>query len=123
MSITKKRILVYIVMGLSLIMATKLLKDIYKLWHADERLIEAEEELRAAKQEQEKLKAEIRKTESGEWREEQIRNVLKMAKPNEQIVIVPEEVTRQKKEGSRFAEASRDEDFSNLQKWWQLFMY
>ena len=41
MSIIKKRILAYVVMGISLLISIKLGKDIYKLWHADERLVEA----------------------------------------------------------------------------------
>ncbi|MEK7513560.1 MAG: septum formation initiator family protein [Patescibacteria group bacterium] len=120
MSIIKKRILAYVVMGISLLISIKLGKDIYKLWHADERLVEAEAELKTARQEQEKLKAEIKKTEDGQWQEEQIRNILKMARPNEQIVIVPDSV---KVERVTKAVKAEEENLSNAQKWLKLFVY
>lgn len=120
MSIIKKRILVYLVMGVSLLISIKLGKDIYKLWHVDERIIEAETELRAAKQEQEVLREKIKKTSSSEWWEEQVRNTLKMAKPNEQIVIVPDSVRVARAEK---AVKEEEENLSNTQKWLKLFVY
>lgn len=123
MSIIKKRILAYLAMGISLVISIKLVKDIYKLWHVDERIIEAETELRAAKQEQEVLREKIKKTSSSEWWEEQVRNTLKMAKPNEEVVIVPEEITKKRREISSSIENEGEENFSNWQKWRRLFVY
>lgn len=120
MSTTKKRILAYLIMALSLIITIKLIKDILRLKTTDQRLIEAQEELMLAQKEQVELKQELKEVEDKDWWERQIRNVLKMARPEEIVVVVPEEVTNQVN-SPHFAEATRGENLTNFQKWWQVF--
>lgn len=122
MSTGKQRLLVYIIMFLSIIISVKLVKDIFKLWHADERLVEAEAELKGAKEEQVGLKEALKETEKPEWWEAKVRNTLKMARPNEVVVIVPEEIL-QASGGGRVMDLTTAEERSNLEKWWQVFVY
>ena len=117
MSTGKKRLLAYLVMILSLIISIKLVKDIIKLRSADKRLIDAETELLSAKQEQEELKKQLAEVENRSWWEKQVRNVLKMAKPGEVVVMVPEEVVKESVQAEEAAKAAEDENYSNFQKW------
>ena len=93
MSITRKRLLVYLVMVISLLMVINLIKDIIRLEKSDQRLATAEQKRQLARQEQAETKRQLAKATDGFWLESQIRNVLKMAKPEEVIVVVPEAVT------------------------------
>ena len=123
MSTGKKRLLAYVIMLISLLVSVKLVKDIVRLWHADERLIEAEEELLAVKQEQLELEEELKEMEEGEWWEKQVRNTLKMARPKEEVVVVPEAPIVD--EGFEGGETSQIEagELSPAEKWWQVFVY
>lgn len=104
----------------SLITSVKLVKDIIKIKAADKRLTEVEQERELARQEQEKLRLQLAEVNDSRWFEKQVRDVLKMARPEEVVVVVPEEVGKQA-DGPHFAEASRDESLSNFQRWIQIF--
>lgn len=117
MSTGKKRLLAYLVMILSLVISIKLVKDIIKLKSADKRLIDAGVELLVVQQEQEELKKQLAEAEGRSWWEKQVRNVLKMAKPGEVVVMVPEEVVKESVQAEEAAKAAEDENYSNFQKW------
>jgi|GEM_PF-3238210 cell division protein FtsB len=120
MSTGKKRVIAYFIMILSIIISVRLVKDIVRLWNADDRIEKAEEELMATKLKQEELKKELIEVEGSEWWEEQVRDVLKMAKPNEQVIIVPDKIT---KDNERVDEirVKEEEDKSNVEKWQEVF--
>ena len=120
MSTGKKRVLAYLVMGLSLFISVKLVKDIIKLRSADKRLIDAEVELLSTKQEQEEIKKQLAEVEDRNWREKQVRNVLKMARPGEVIVVVPEEVLKTTEIVK--VDKVEEEETSNLVKWWRVLI-
>jgi len=124
MSTGKKRLLVYLVMILSLIISIKLVKDIIKLKSADKRLVDAGTELLSAKQEQDELKKQLAEVEDRSWWEKQVRNVLKMAKMGEVVVVVPEEVVKQVAQVEEVAKVAKveQEETSNLVKWWQVLV-
>jgi len=117
MSTGKKRLLAYLVMILSLVISIKLVKDIIKLKSADKRLIDAGVELLVVQQEQEELKKQLAEAEGRSWWEKQVRNVLKMAKPGEVVVMVPEEVVKEAVQVEEAVKAAEDENYSNFQKW------
>ncbi|MDZ4229140.1 MAG: septum formation initiator family protein [Patescibacteria group bacterium] len=120
MSIGKKRLLTYVVLVASILVAINLVKDIIRLSRADQRLVEAEAELQAAKNEQGELKRQLQTAGSGYWLEKQIRNVLKMARPDEVVVVVPEvvhEVTKIEPLG----QVAASEPESNPARWRQVF--
>ena len=120
MSTGKKRIFVYLVMILSLMISVKLIKDMVKLKAADKRLTEAEQGLEQAKMEQEQLKQKLAESGQGDWWEKQVRNVLNMARPGEVVVVVPEEVKKQGGEPPS-AKATGGKNYSNLQQWMLIF--
>ena len=119
MSITRRRLLVYVVMLLSLPIAVNLVKDIIRLSKADERFTAAEEELLLAKKEQEALKRQLAAASDGLWLEKQIRNVLKMAQPDEVVVVVPEEISQVSEIAA--AGVGERQDESNLSQWLTVF--
>ena len=119
MSITRRRLLVYGVMLASLLVVINLVKDIIRLSKADERLSASQAELTEAKKQQEELKRNLAVAGDGFWLEKQIRNVLKMAKPEEVVVVVPEEIVRAS-EIAAVGEAQRQEE-SNLSQWLKAF--
>lgn len=119
MSITRRRLLVYAVMLASLLVAINLVKDIIRLGKADERRAAVEQELLLAKKEQEELKRNLTAVSDGFWLEEQIRNVLKMAKPDEVVVVVPKEIV-QVAEVVEIGQAQSHEE-SNLRQWLKVF--
>lgn len=120
MSTGKKRLFVYLAMILSLFISLKLIKDIIRLKSTDNRLLEAETELQAAKQEQEELNRKLAEVNDRSWWEKQVRNVLKMTRSEEVIVIVPEAVGKIGGEPAA-AKAMAGDNFSNFQKWLQIF--
>ncbi|MBU1323144.1 septum formation initiator family protein [Patescibacteria group bacterium] len=122
MSTGKKRLLAYLVMILSLVISIKLVKDIIKLKSADKRLIDAGVELLVVQQEQEELKKQLAEAEGRSWWEKQVRNVLKMAKPGEVVVMVPEEVVKEAVQVEEAVKAAEDENYSNFQKWRQVLV-
>jgi cell division protein FtsB len=120
---TKKRLLTYIIMVLSLLMTIKLAKDIYWLWHTEDRLTKANKELAEAKKEQQGLKQALEEVESSQWWEKQIRDKLMMARPEETVVIVPEAIASRAAERQTGEEGTgKEADLKPWQKWWQLFM-
>ncbi len=119
MSITRRRLLVYAVMLISLLVAINLVKDILRLNKADERLAGAQAELSEAKKQQEELRRNLAVAGDGLWLEKQIRNVLKMAKPEEVVVVVPEEIIRAPEIAAIGQTAHREE--SNLSQWLRVF--
>ena len=122
MSTGKKRLLAYVIMAISVLISVKLVKDIVRLRKSDDRLIEAENELLATKEESRELKLRIEEIESGEWWEKQVRNTLKMSKANEEVVIVPERLIASVIE-EKMVEEDQGEERANYKKWWQLVVY
>ncbi len=120
MSTGRKRLLAYVIMVISGLVSIKLVKDIIKLTHTDERIIEAEKELLVVKEEQIKLNQEMSRIQEGDWWESQVRNTLKMARNNEEVVIVPEEVLKSASKVVR-PEIEEEREMSNVEKWKQVF--
>src|SRR3989338_5211905 len=99
MSIARRRLMAYAVILLGLAAAANLVKNIVRLNRAGGRLVEAEAKLRAAEQEQAELQLRLAAISNDFWQESQIRNVLKMARPEETVVGVPEEISKVVKGG------------------------
>ena len=119
MSITRRRLLVYAVMLASLLVVVNLVKDIIRLSRADERLAAAEAELAQAKKEQDEWKRHLAVASDSFWLERQIRNVLKMAKPEEVVVVVPEEIAVAPEVAA--SGETRHQEEGNLGQWLRVF--
>jgi hypothetical protein len=119
MSIRKKRALAYITIILSSAAALNLTKDIIRLNQTDRRLVTARTELETALEEKERLLTQLRMVDNDFWRESQTRNVLKMARPEEVIVVVPENIARPAK--IEAVTTAKNTAVNNLAKWRQVF--
>jgi len=118
----KKRLLAYFIMIISLVISVKLVKDIYKLWHVEDRLLEANKELLEVKEVQLELKQQLGKTENDQWWEGQVRDKLMMARSNEKIAIIPEEVLN-REDGDKVRREIIEKDKAVWEKWRDLFIY
>jgi hypothetical protein len=123
MSTGKKRLLAYIIMVVSFLASVKLVKDIVKLWHVDERLIEAEGELLMVKEEQDKLEKQLERVEADDWREAQVRDTLKMARQDEAVVVVPGELLSFESAEKKESIEGREGDLTNIERWRRVFAY
>jgi len=118
----KKRLLAYFIMVISLFISVKLVKDIYKLWHIEDRLLEANEELLGVKEKQLELKQQLIRTEDDQWWEGQVRDKLMMARPNEKIAVIPGEVLN-KENRDEVEKEIIEKDKVAWKKWRELFIY
>lgn len=106
-------------MLVSLLIGINLIKDIKRLSRADERLAAAEKEWQLAQAEQQKLKSQLELVGSDFYLESQIRNVLKMARPEEMVAVVPEEISRATP--IRQDLAGKAEEKNNFNLWLEVF--
>lgn len=120
MSIRVKRILVWLSLVISGLMVIKLSKDIYKLWHVDDRIIEADQELSKLGEEEREIEERLKNINDPLEKEKQIRNTLKMAKSNEVVVVIPEEIVNIKSVVKSEAEDEAIE-MNNWEKWLKVF--
>lgn len=125
MSIVRKRLLVYVIMILSLIMLIRLTKDIVRLKTADQRLLAAQEELALAQKEQEELKQKLSAINENDWWEKQVRDVLKMARSEEIVVVVPEAVIKTKPPAGQLSQGEEPgiDSMPNWKKWLVAFNF
>ncbi len=114
MSILKK-MFNYVILGLILILLVNLSRDIWRLWHADEKIEDARQKLEEEKQKNKEIK-EKKAAQDELFLEEQIRDKLGMAKPDEIVVILPEKLTVTKDK----EEQKNRQELSNWQQWLNL---
>ena len=118
MSIAKTRVLAYLAILITGVISANLIKDIFRLWRADDRLALAEKELAAARQEEKGIKTDIEANNNQLVLEKEIRNVLKMARPNEVVVVIPEAIYQ----AAAVAEIEeKQEETSNFNRWLKVF--
>jgi len=79
-----------------------------------QKVSQSETRLEKLRDENEKLKRELEYKKSKEFEEAEIRNKLGLAKPNEAIVVIPQESDNQEVIGNV-------RDVPNWRKWWRLF--
>lgn len=119
MSIIRIRFFTYLLLIVSLLISVRLIKDIFKLEQADERMKQAQDELNKAQIEQMDLEQSLSKVGTPGWQEQTFRNTLNLAKPGEVVVIVPEEVRRA--DLVRSQTPPQEVELANWQKWWLVF--
>jgi len=120
MSITRKRLLVYLIMFLSLVISINLIRDIIRLSHTDERMESIRDELDEAQAEGRRLDLALEEIDAGLWQEKRVRNQLKMARPDEVVVVVPELVTGSGLQSAKSAGEIQTEK-ANILKWLDIF--
>jgi cell division protein FtsB len=110
-----KKVLYIVSILVCLLIINGLARSIYSLWSKQDLVVSAEKELAKEKMENEKLKQQLTLVQDANFIESEARNKLFMVKPGESGVIVPSDLIKKKYK----KEAS---NFSNWQKWMNLFM-
>lgn len=114
-----KRILFYLIVLIFGVIIVNLSRGIFDLLRVEERVETAEEEVLVLQQEHESLKDELAWRSTEAFVEQEIRNKLKMAKPDEVVVMVEEDMYLE--EQDQEGQSLEQEVKPNWQRWWELF--
>jgi cell division protein FtsB len=110
-----KKVLFIVTVIILLLVINNLVHSIYDLWHKQDLLTRAEEELVSEQQLNQKLKAELSFAKTNAFIEEEARNKLFMVKPGEEPVLIPGDLLK------AYSPAKPAPTIPNWQKWWNLF--
>lgn len=115
---SKDKLIAFFLIAIGLIFVFNLTGSIWRLWQQDKPIEEAESKLERLKEENTELKRKKAYINSERFFEEQARDNLNLAKEDEAIVIVPEDILNLKDD-----EGNNDggEELSNWQKWFEVF--
>jgi len=109
-----KKILFFASLGISLLIIIHLVQSIYTLWHKQDLVTQARQELVQEKKENKKLHQELSIVSTEEFVEEEARNKLLMIKPGEKEILIASNTPQPEK--------SRPQDtLPNWQQWLALF--
>ena len=111
--------LTFFVLLISSILIINLGRDIWRLIKAGERFVQAEKKLEQVRDKNQDLKKTKEFYQSDAFLEEQIRNKLQMAKPEEKIIILPETIGNTQLE--QLEQLEELEQLANWEKWLRLF--
>ena len=118
MNIFSRRMVRFIVIGVSIVMAINLSRSIWDLWRRRDVLGERQEVLRRTQEENKRLQSELEYAQSGEFIETEARNRLGLGREGEQVVLLPkQDETGEKREETR----ETIESIPNWKKWWRMF--
>ena len=112
----KRNSLLLLVFILALILAVNGTKRILSLHGNSQKVVEAQQKLEALKRENEDLRNEFSYKKSDRFAEGEIRNKLGLARPGEDVYVVPKEESSQ-----QLAVSSQQNQKPNWQKWRDLF--
>lgn len=111
-----KKIVFFSIIIVSLFTINSFVHSIYNFWQKNDLLVKAKQDLDKEKQENVALKKKLTEVKEPQFVEEEARNKLFLAKPGEQIVILPSE-----KKILSSQSAKKQDTRPNWQKWWELF--
>lgn len=112
-----KKIGFFVILIASLFVINSFIHSIYNLWQKNDLLVKAKQNLAREKEYNMKLKSQLEEVKKPEFVEEEARNKLFLAKPGEQVVLIPDDVLAASVEGKKKEVDTRQ----NWQKWWELF--
>ena len=111
-----KKIVFFSIVLVLLLTINNLIHSIYATWQKQDLIIQAQQNLAAEKEENNKLKKNIAQVNKPQFIESEARDKLLLAKPGENIVILP------KNQLSISPPPSKPSDTRpNWKKWWDLF--
>ncbi len=116
---SKDKLIAFLLITIGIIFIFNLTGSIWRLWQQDKPIEEAELKLERLKEENTELKRKKAYINSERFFEEQVRDSLNLAKEDEAIVIVPEDILNLKDD-----KGNNDgrEELSNWQKWLKVFL-
>lgn len=121
MSIRLKAILCWFLTFILFLFILNLSRNLWRLWHAGDRVEEAQEKLEKLKVENVQLQREKERIEKGDFIEEQARNKLFMVKENELVLVLPLSADRDKEKDFVEKELPVNEGKEIWQKWLEIF--
>lgn len=111
-----KRLITFGLVALTLLLALSVGREITQLISVRQRIAASEQKLADLKKAQEDLSKEKERRQTESFIEEQARNKLGLARPGEEIIILPKE-DKQKETSNK-----QKENLPNWQKWLNLFL-
>jgi cell division protein FtsB len=112
-----KKIAFFTTAIVALLIINNLAHSIYVIWQKQDLITKAQNSLQEEQNENQKLKKAIAQVNNPEFIESQARNNLNLAKPNEEIVVIPTGTIAVKPSTSLVPQDSQP----NWQKWWDYF--
>lgn len=113
-----KKALFIITLIVSLFFINNLVRSIFNLWQKQSLLEREKKELAKAKEENKRLKEQFYYVQSPEFIEEQARNKLLLLKPEEQRILISDNLTLATESGKKRIEKNKE---ANWRRWWELF--
>lgn len=113
-----KRVLFFIILIVSLFVINNLVRSIFNLWQKQQLVEQARKELSKEKEENQRLKNELFNVGSQGFIEEQARNKLLLLKPDEQRILISDNLTAVTESGKKNKEENKE---ANWKKWLKLF--
>jgi cell division protein FtsB len=110
-----KKVIFIIIVIVLLFVINNLIHSIFDLWHKQDLLTRAEQNLAKEQQLNKKLKAELSYAKTKEFVEEEARNKLFLVKPGEQPILISEELLKP------YLSSKPTPKIPNWQKWLNLF--
>lgn len=112
---TVKKVVYFATIIVCILIINGLVRSIWDLWHKQDLVVAAQQELDKQKQENQELKAQLSYVKSDEFVEEEARDKLFLVKPGESGVIVPANLIKKKEEKVVIV-------VPNYQQWINLFI-
>lgn len=113
-----KRALFFIILIVSLFVINNLVRSIFNLWQKQQLVEQARKELSKEKEENQRLKNELSNVESQGFIEEQARNKLLLLKPEEQRILISDNLTSATESGKKSTSERKE---ANWKRWRELF--
>jgi cell division protein FtsB len=113
---TYKKIAFFGIVFILLITINNLIHSIYATWQKQDLIIQAQQNLVAEKKENQRLKKDITQVNNPQFIESEARDKLLLAKPGENIVILPKNQL-----SISPTPATHTDTRPNWEKWWNLF--
>ena len=112
-----KKIVFFIVILILVLTINNLIHSIYTIWQKQDLIIQAQKNLAAEKEENQRLKKDIAQVNRPQFVESEARDKLLLAKPGEGIVVLPKD----KLTASPSPIHQMTDNRPNWQKWWEIF--
>lgn len=112
-----KKILFFAILIIFIIIINNLIHSIYTLWQKSDLVVQAQDELESEKKKNKELKRQLALISESEFVEQEARNKLFLAKPGEEIIVIPTDTFEPPP--SRTPEPV--ETKQPWQQWWALF--
>jgi len=115
--VSKKKIGFFIILIVSFFIINNLVHSIYTLWQKKTLFVKAQTQLENEKKENQELKKKLNIAKNPQFVEEEARNNLFMAKPGEEVVLIPTIYLQ----SSPAVKPEIKDTRANWKKWWSTF--